>query len=115
VREECVILEHGVHVALVRRQARDVDAVQFDASGRRVVEAGDEAQAGRLSGSGRAEQREELAVQDVQGDVIHGPHVTEVAADPVEADRGNRHGHGREWPKARQAITGPSATHRGIG
>ena len=44
VREERVILEDGVHVALERRHTGDVAAVEQDATGGRPLEAGDHAQ-----------------------------------------------------------------------
>ena len=88
MREERVVLEHGVDVALVRRQARGLPAVQLDPAARGVIEAGDQPQAGRLPRARRAEHREELGVQDVEADVVHRPHAAEAAADALEADDG---------------------------
>ena len=61
VREQAVGLEDHSHVALVGRRPRDVLAVDDDAAGVGLVEAGDEAQRSRLAAPGRAEQRDELA------------------------------------------------------
>ena len=49
VREQRVVLEHRVHVALVRREAGHVRAVQQDRARGRALEAGDHPQAGRLA------------------------------------------------------------------
>ena len=61
VREEGVVLEDAVDVALVRRRLGDVGAVQEDLAGGRLLEAGDHAQGRGLPAAGRPEQREELA------------------------------------------------------
>ena len=66
VREQRVVLEDGVDVAVVRRDVGDVLAAEQDRAGRRLLEAGDHAQHRRLAGAGRPEQREELAVVDRQ-------------------------------------------------
>ena len=67
VREEGVVLEDRVDVALVRRPIGDVPAVKQHAAFRRQVEAGDHAQRRGLAGAGRPEQREELAARDRRG------------------------------------------------
>src|SRR5450830_1780054 len=59
VRKERVTLEDRVHRALVRLGVRDILAADQDAAGRRLFEAGDEAQRRRLATPGRAEQCEE--------------------------------------------------------
>jgi hypothetical protein len=91
VREQCVILEHGVDVADVGRYLRDVLVAEFDAPGVGALEAGDHAQQRRLSGARRAEQREELA-PDRQIEVMHGGHFTVVLAQAGYADRDSRAG-----------------------
>ncbi len=68
VREECVRLEHHVHVAPVRWHAGDVDAAEVDRPGRGLLEAGDHPHRRRLAAAGRAEHREELALPDGQVD-----------------------------------------------
>jgi hypothetical protein len=70
VREQRVVLEDGVDVALVGRQVGDVAADQLDAARVGALEAGDHAQAGRLAGAGRAEHREELVHTDVEIDAV---------------------------------------------
>src|SRR5205085_104275 len=64
VREERVVLEDGVDIALGRRHARDVDAAELHAAAVGLLEASDHAQRRRLAGAGWAEQREELAFRD---------------------------------------------------
>ena len=61
VGEQGVVLEDRVDVPLCGRNVRDVDALQFDGSRVRALEAGDDAQRGRLPRAGRPEEREELA------------------------------------------------------
>jgi hypothetical protein len=52
VREERVALEHRVDVALMWGHARDIVAVEQDASAGRTLEAGDHAQRGGLPAPG---------------------------------------------------------------
>jgi hypothetical protein len=51
VRKQGVVLEDGVHVAVVGRQARDIIAVKQDSTGSGEFEAGDHAEAGGLAGT----------------------------------------------------------------
>ncbi len=68
VREQRVVLEHRVDVALVRRGLRHVHAVQQDLPLGRPLEARDHPQARGLAAARRAEQREELAGRHLQVD-----------------------------------------------
>ena len=61
VREQRVVLEDRVDVALERRPPRDVDAAELDAPAVGQLEAGDQPQRRRLARAGRPEHREELA------------------------------------------------------
>jgi hypothetical protein len=47
--------------------------VDRDQAGGRLLEAGDQAQAGGLARTGGAQHREELAVEDVEADLVHRP------------------------------------------
>jgi hypothetical protein len=87
VREQRVVLEDGVHLALERRSPRDVHTVEFDHAGRRSLEPGDQPQAGRLSRAGRTEEGEELAVGDLEIEVFERDDVPERLA---QADQANR-------------------------
>ena len=55
MREQRVVLEHGVHVAQEWRLARDVDALEQDTPGRRQLEAGDHSEGRGLARARRAE------------------------------------------------------------
>ena len=83
VREQRVVLEHRVDVALERRHVRDVAAVEQDAAGGRQLEAGDHAQGRGLAAARRPEHREELAVPDLEVDVVHGDDVAETLLDAL--------------------------------
>ena len=85
MRKECVILEDRVHVALVRRRARDFPAVELDAAGIRSLEAGDQPQRRRLAGARRAEEGEELSRLDLEIDAVDGDDVPVGLANADEA------------------------------
>ena len=74
VREQRVVLEHGVHRPRVRRAHRHVVAADQDAPGGGQREAADHAQAGGLARARRPEQGEELAGVDRQVDAVDGAH-----------------------------------------
>ena len=61
MREQRVILEDGVHIAPIGRQAFGGNAEDFDMAARRLLEAGDEAQACRLARSRRSEHGKKFA------------------------------------------------------
>ena len=82
VREQRVVLEDGVDVALVGRQPGHVLALELDEPRGRRLEPADHPEGGGLSAPGRAEQAEELAGLDLQVDVVHG-HGLAVALDHV--------------------------------
>ena len=82
VREERVVLEDHVHVALRRRHVRDVLALEQDPALCRVLEAGDHPQRRRLAAAARAEQREELAGGDLERDGIRGLRRPRTASSP---------------------------------
>ena len=86
VREQRVGLEHGVDVALVRRDADGRAAVDLDLALRRLVEAGDHAQRGRLAAAGRAEQGEELARAHVEIDRVDRDQLPKSLRDAAQLD-----------------------------
>ena len=63
---------------------RHVLAVEHDAAGGRLVEAGEHAQQRRLAAAGGTEQREELALVDDQRQIVDGDEVAEPLGDVVE-------------------------------
>ena len=93
MRKERVVLEHRVDVALVGRHAFGGLAENLDMTFVRLLEAGNQAQAGGLARAGRPEHGEELAFSDVESDAIDGADRAEVAA-AVDESNGWRHGLG---------------------
>jgi hypothetical protein len=89
VREERVVLEDGVHVPVVGRPVRDVDAAEPDAPGVGPLEAGDHPKRRRLARPGRPEHREELAACDLEVDRVDGNNVAVGLADPAQDDVGD--------------------------
>ncbi|MNO97278.1 hypothetical protein D3C76_889790 [compost metagenome] len=86
VREQGVVLEHGVDVTLVGRYASGFDAMDADRAAVRLLEAGDQAQAGGLARTGRPEHGEEFAVIDVDADLVDGLDLAEAAGNLGELD-----------------------------
>ena len=91
VREERVALEHGVDVALVRRQAGDVAVAEVDGARGRLLEAADHAQARRLAAARGAEQGEEAPARDLERDVVDRGDVVEALRHALEPDVGRGH------------------------
>src|SRR3954447_2202456 len=92
VREQRVVLEHRVHVALGRRQVGHVLPTKLDAAAVRALEARDHPQAGCLAGPRRAEHREELAVADLEVDTVDRHDLAELLAHAGEVYVGMRRG-----------------------
>ena len=90
MRIERVLLEHEREVAGGRRLAGDVVAGDQDRAGVRLLQAGEQAERGRLARPGRTEQHQELAVGDVEVDPVDGGHVAEVLADAPQRDLSHR-------------------------
>ena len=105
VREQRVVLEDRVDVALVGRRAGDVDALEAQGPGRRGLEAGDHAQGRGLAAARGAEEREELARGDREAGVVDRHELAEALGDVVDLDdrRGRVRARGarrrpRFWP-----------------
>ena len=88
-RVERILLQHQRHVALGSAPVGDVDAVDEDLAGGRLLQSGDQAQRRRLAGAGLAEQHEELAVGDVEVEVLQRGVAAEVLGDVLELDVGH--------------------------
>jgi len=86
VREECVVLEDRVHVALVRRGVGDIGPVQDDLARGRLLEAGDHPQSRGLAAPRGTEQGEELPAGHLEVDPVHGGQVAEVLSQLAELD-----------------------------
>ena len=87
VREQRVVLEHGVDVPGVRRHPGDVAAGELDPPGVRQLEPGDEPEQGGLARPGRPEQGEELPGPHHQVDVRERGHVAVPLAQAGDVDR----------------------------
>src|SRR6266496_486220 len=99
MREQRIVLEHEADVATVGGQAGDVFAVEANAPGVGLLEAGDHPQRRRFAAAGRSEQRQELAGMHVDAHVARSPdfafHAMRVAlGDAIDchADRARAHG-----------------------
>ena len=103
--EQGVVLEHGVDVALIGRHAGHGAAVDQHLARGRLLEAGDQPQAGGLARARRPQHGEELAVGDVEADVVDGPHLAVVPADLAEGD-GARRGFSAMMANVRQSAAG---------
>ena len=92
VREERVVLEHGVHVALVRRQVVDPPTLDAQLAGRERDEPADQVERGGLPATGRPKQAEELARLDLERDPVERHGLAVALGDVDELDRGRRAG-----------------------
>src|SRR5205823_11391437 len=92
VRVERIRLEHHGDVARARGDVVDDAVADQDPSFRDRLEPGEHAQGGRLAAPGRPDEHEELAVGDLDVEVVHGGRLVEDLADVVEGDRGHQDG-----------------------
>src|SRR5690606_35251470 len=86
VPEERIMLEDEADTTLPRAETGRVLAIEEDPTAVGEVETGDHAQERGLSRSRRAEQREELARLDLEGQVPYCGEVTEDAGDILDTD-----------------------------
>src|SRR3954451_2862491 len=99
VREERVGLEDHPHVALVRRDARHVFPVDDDPSGVGSIEAGDDAERRRLAAARRAEQRQELALAELDLDSVERLDGAEVAVEVLQLQKSHQRVAGTTAPR----------------
>src|SRR5262249_8959166 len=109
-REEREILKNKCGRPDVGAEARERPRAQLDLAFARLDEAGDHAEDGRLAATGRAEEREELALLDRQVQLAHGDEFAEALhhADEGKVVRhalASGHGHNAEVPFA--MLSGP--------
>ena len=109
VREQRVILKHGIHVALIRRQVGGFLAVDANRAGSELFKAGDQAQAGGFARAGRPEHGEEFPVLNVDGYPIHGANIAE---SPRNIDE--LHGNGHDLHSKNQMTSADWATTRNL-
>ncbi|MNN73383.1 hypothetical protein D3C81_1894960 [compost metagenome] len=86
VREQRITLEHHAVVTFFRRALDDVDTLFHQLAGRRAEEAREDHQQGGLARTGRPQQRQELALANVQVDVIQRCEATVILADTLSAE-----------------------------
>ena len=86
-REQRVVLEDGVHAALVRGEVRYVLALQVDAPGVGALEAAEHAKERSLPAPAGAQQGEELAFPHGKRDVVDGSQRAEPFRDVVEHEK----------------------------
>ena len=72
VRVQGVVLEHHGDVPVLGRQVVDHPVADRDGAAGDLLQTGDGPQRGRLAASGRADEHHELAVFDVQAEVVDG-------------------------------------------
>ena len=93
MRPERIGLEDDADIAVLRRHVPAVaghqSPVEADRTAGQRVEAGDQAKQGRLAAARRAEQRDELARPDLEGDVVDGRGLAEAFGDGGERDGGH--------------------------
>jgi hypothetical protein len=88
VRKQRVGLEHHVDRALVRRDALERLAIEIKLALGRFLEACQHAQQRGLAAARRAEQGEELALVDVEREVVDGGEGTEPLGHVLKRDIG---------------------------
>ncbi len=89
VLEQRILLEHEAHAARGRRGKGDVLVVEQHLTGVGKLQAGDHAQQRRLAGTRRSQQRQQLAVGDLEPDLVQRRIATELLFDGTDGD-----GHG---------------------
>ena len=94
VRKQRVALEHGVHVALERLLIGHVGAGKQNLARRGLLKAGNHAQRRRLARAGRAQNRQELALLHIDGQVLDHMVLAVELVDVLNLDEwfGIRHG-----------------------
>ena len=110
MREQRVGLEHQVERPPVRRDGRDVGAVEQDAARVRRLEAGEHAEQRGLAAAGGPEQREELVLADVERDAVDGGRPAEALGDAVDREQRARRGHGAIVPRFRRCESASAVT-----
>ena len=87
VAEQRVMLEHEADMALAGAARERILAVEGDLAGIRPVEAGDDPQQRGLAGARRPEQRQQLAVADLQIDIVERGELAEFLDDVFDFNR----------------------------
>ena len=104
--EQRVVLEDEADIALLHGLVRGVLVAEEDRALGRPLQPGDQPQQRRLAGTGRPEQRDQLARADVQRDVVQRRKAVELLAHVGDA---NFHSQMPRWfsVRALAAISSP--------
>ena len=97
VAEQRVVLEHEADMALAGAARQRILAVERHLAGIGPVEARDDPQQRGLAGAGRAEQRQQFAVADLQIDVVERGEGAELLDDVLDFN-----GHSELCPSSRR-------------
>ena len=89
LRVERVVLEDHGDVATARRHVVDDVVADPDVPSGEPLEAGQQPQRGRLAGAGGADEHHELAVGNLERELVQGDDVTEVLRRAVVGHRGH--------------------------
>ena len=87
VRKQRVLLKHGIHPALVGRDAGNILAVENHAAGIRRFKPADDAQGGGFPTAGRAQQGDELLFADVQVNMIQHRRAVILLVDVLQGNQ----------------------------
>ena len=87
-----VALEHHADVALFGRQRGDVLAVEQDGAGVRFDEAGDGAKGGGFAAAAGSEQRHQLAIGNLQVEIVDGRRTVVAFGQTPDRDSGHSAG-----------------------
>jgi hypothetical protein len=90
VAEQGVVLEHEADATAAHRNARGVLVAEQDAAGARRLQAGDQAQKGRLARAGRTQQRHQLAGMNREIETGNGWRLAEGLGESLGRDRDGR-------------------------
>ena len=90
VGKQGVALEHGVDVAILRRDPGHVLAIEENAATVGLVEARDHAQQRGLAAAGGSEEGEELASLDGQADGVDRCKIPKTSGDLLNLEKGHR-------------------------
>jgi hypothetical protein len=94
ILKQRVGLEHDAEIALRGRQGGNILPVLFHRAVGLNVQPGNRAQQGGLAAAGGAEETDELALVDVDADIIQRGEIAKALGDVADAQIG--HGHGAE-------------------
>jgi len=84
VGEQRIVLENGVHATLVRRDVRDVHAVEINAPRVGLFKPREHPQERRLPATARTQERVKFASLHIQRNVVDGRDVAEPFCDSIE-------------------------------